>query len=70
MTDWKNRSAELPVLQGFQIDRCVKPTSAMKFQLHHFADASIKAYGSVVYLRVMSEGDCVDSHLLCQGLDR
>ena len=46
--NWKN---ELPILTTKQIDRCYTKKGCSTVSLHGFADASMKAYGAVVYCR-------------------
>ena len=58
MTRWKRWLYDLPKLEQFTIDRCVKPMKTddiVSCELHHFSDASEVGYGAVVYMR------CVDS---------
>jgi len=54
---WKKWLGELPLLCQVKIKRCLMPPEC-KFdtalvELHHFSDASMKAYGVVSYLRVV-----------------
>ncbi|XP_072021571.1 uncharacterized protein [Amphiura filiformis] len=60
---WQQWIAELPKLEHLTVDRCYKPPHFGKVkstQLHHFADASLKGYGTVSYLR--SENEDGDIH--------
>lgn len=64
---WKEWLFELPRLEEFSIDRCVKPYGFGKIstcQLHHFSDASQIGYGAVTYLRLVDEGSQVHCALL------
>ena len=64
---WKEWLFELPRLEEFSIDRCVKPYEFGKIsacQLHHFSDASQIGYGTVTYLRLVDEGGQVHCALL------
>ena len=47
-TRWTDGLAEM---EAVKIPRCILPPSPVKQQLHHFSDASEKAYGVVSYLR-------------------
>ena len=47
-TRWTDRLAEM---EAVKIPRCILPPSPVKQQLHHFSNASEKAYGVVSYLR-------------------
>ena len=43
LLDWKRWLTELPVLEQFGVERCIKPENfgdAKKTELHHFSDAS------------------------------
>ena len=53
---WKKWLLELDNLVDIRILRCIqpaKPMNAIKFELHHFSDASLIGYGSCSYLRVV-----------------
>ena len=62
--DWNTWLEEFPALSEFKVDRCILPTDSKEFQLHHFADASTKAYGCVSYLRVVRDSGQVISYLV------
>ena len=64
---WKEWLSELPRLEEFSIDHCIKPYGFGKIsasQLHHFSDASQVGYGAVTYLRLVGEGGQVHLTLL------
>ena len=55
---WKLWVSSLQSLKGVGISRCVKPLDLggnLKYEMHHFANASTAAYGVVSYLRVVDE---------------
>ena len=52
--DWLN---DLPEMSSMSINRCIKPHDfgpVKDYQLHHFSDASEKAYGAVSYLMMVN----------------
>ena len=55
---WKNWLLDLPKLSSFAFNRCLKTADfgqVKSSQLHHFSDVSEVAYGSVAYLRLVSD---------------
>ena len=67
LRQWREWLVDLPKLQGFSINRCVKPKefgSVTNTQLHHFSDASQYGYGAVSYLRVTNQNAEVYRSLL------
>ena len=58
--DWLEWLKGLEQIEQFKAPRCIKPDGfgeIVKAELHHFSDASQKAYGAVSYLRLFnSEG--------------
>ena len=59
---WESWMKELPILDGYHLERCFKPASfgdVTSAQLHHFADASQYGYGCVSYLRLVDVNQCI-----------
>lgn len=60
-TRWQTWLEELPKLQEFSVERCLKPKNfgrIVSSQLHTFSDASQQGYGAASYLRVTNgDGD-------------
>ena len=67
-TKWLN---SLHLLRSFKIDRCLKPAEfgqVATSELHHFSDASMKAYGSCSYIRLTDEsGNVVCAFLMSKS---
>lgn len=58
LNQWKVWLEDLDQLNAFEAPRCVKPVDfgeVAEAQLHHFADASEAGYGTVTYLRMLSQ---------------
>ena len=60
-TQWTDWLAEMAVIK---IPRCVLPPTHVKRQLHHFSDASEKAYGVVSYLRSQDQEGKIYSYIV------
>lgn len=63
---WRQWKAELPKMEDVKVRRCYRSSDfghVMENQLHHFCDASEKAYGVVTYLRMESTGE-VDCNIV------
>ena len=60
---WKSLLQDIQTISSFSIDRCYSSrlncVETTTFQLHGFGDASDKAFGGVVYLRIQSENSVV-----------
>ena len=58
LRSWENWQEDLKYLANFQIPRCYKRegrSQPQSVQLHHFCDASQRAFGTVSYLRIADE---------------
>lgn len=63
-SDWLKIYSNLPRLNGFKIRRWLHTYRNSKVQIHAFCDASEKAYGIAIYVRVSNEnGDTICSLL-------
>lgn len=59
---WAKWRGELPLLEQFKVNRCVKPAefgTVVSQQIHLFSDARSVGYGSVAYSRLHDDSDCV-----------
>lgn len=67
---WRKWLSDLPKMQELMVERCLIPlefSSPVKVELHHFCDASQKAYGAVSYLRLVNaEGSVHCSFVLAK----
>ena len=64
---WSAWCSEIRHLQELRIPRCFKmeyQKDIEKVQLHHFADASTRAYGTCSYLRIQDTAGRVSVHLV------
>jgi len=50
--EWRRYMSQLKNVQNINISRCINPIASQVVELHGFSDASIRAYGAVMYLRV------------------
>ena len=68
LIDWRKWLTELPTIEQFSIERCIKPENfgdVTHTELHHFSDASEVGYGAVTYLKsVNNEGNIHCSFIL------
>lgn len=61
-TRWAKWLSELPLLEQFKANRCVKPPefgTVTSQQVHLFSDASSMGYGTVAYLRLCDDSNRV-----------
>lgn len=65
---WLKWLCDLPCLNDVRIPRCYcsrNPNHVQEFQLHHFCDASERAYGTVSYLRIIKAGEQHEVAFVC-----
>ncbi|XP_055916655.1 uncharacterized protein LOC129949299 [Eupeodes corollae] len=63
--DWNAFLRELPIIERLRIPRWTHMSKTNKaIELHGFCDASMKAYGAAVYIRVLDSDDNIHVHLL------
>jgi transposase InsO family protein len=57
LQSWQKWLSDLPFVEQFKIARSVSPQvgKVTSYELHHFCDASARAYGVVTYVRAVSE---------------
>lgn len=61
---WKQFRQQLPAVNQMQKPRCVTQGAAVRLELHGFSDASMRAYGAVVYVRSISTEGTIYVNLL------
>ena len=64
---WDNWLQHLPLISEFKVRRCLKSTAldnVKTVELHHFADASEKGYGTVSYIRFIDINGRLECTLL------
>ncbi|XP_050476640.1 uncharacterized protein LOC126866748 [Bombus huntii] len=63
-TEWERYYAQLPLLNNVKFPRKAIIESTIEIELHGFCDASEKAYGACVYLRILNTNGRVWTQLL------
>ncbi|XP_057335449.1 uncharacterized protein LOC130674197 [Microplitis mediator] len=64
-TEWKTYCSQLQLLNQISFPRTIMSSTIKNIQLHGFSDASEKAYGACVYLRVLDHQGKTRVQLLC-----
>ena len=64
---WHMWVQSLQGMKNIQIPRCIKPFNSndASLELHHFSDASGKAYGCCTYLRCVNKNGTIHTALVC-----
>ncbi|XP_062713663.1 uncharacterized protein LOC134290521 [Aedes albopictus] len=62
---WIDFRRQLPLVNTLQKKRCVVRSDTKQTELHGFADASLRAYGAVLYTRCISPDGTVEVNLVC-----
>lgn len=67
VNQWQNWIKSVERLKTISVSRCVKPVNFNEayLELHHFCDASEKAYGCCSYLRAINSSGMIHTALLC-----
>ena len=64
--EWLNFVKNILALSNLKIPRCLfYNRKVKKIELHGYCDASLKAYGCCLYLRVIYENETVSCNLIC-----
>ena len=61
---WSKWYGQLQSLEELNIIRCIIPNSACEASFHVFCDASLRAYGAVIYCRLASTCHSVDTRFV------
>ena len=63
---WAQWKDSLALLNDFSLPRCIKQSAARikEAEIHHFSDASEKAYGAVSYLRMILDDDTISTGII------
>lgn len=64
LAEWNNVWAGIQELEKIRIPRWLNLLSEQKIQLHGFSDASLKAYGAVIYVRIIDENGIAHVNLI------
>ena len=65
LTQWRSWKEELLDVSDIQIPRCFTITSDIeRIEIHGFGDASLKAYGAAVYIRIVSTKGGINTKLV------
>ncbi|GJQ79320.1 hypothetical protein Trydic_g16187 [Trypoxylus dichotomus] len=62
---WNHFKTSIRSVSNLRISRCVTISSYITLEIHAFSDASERAYGAYVYLRLRSANDKITVRLLC-----
>ncbi|XP_062558045.1 uncharacterized protein LOC134222917 [Armigeres subalbatus] len=62
---WIDFREQLPLVNEIKKKRCVVTGNENEVELHGFADASLRAYGAVLYTRCISSDGKIDVNLVC-----
>lgn len=63
-TDWSLIWGQVKQLERIKIPRWLNLTKPSKIELHGFGDASARAYGAVIYVRIENDMEPIRTHLL------
>ncbi|XP_062539152.1 uncharacterized protein LOC134207451 [Armigeres subalbatus] len=61
---WKEIREQLPAINKMQKMRCLIPKDTVSIQLHGFSDASMRAYGGVLYIRSVDKNGNISVNLV------
>ncbi|XP_065072517.1 uncharacterized protein LOC135696908 [Ochlerotatus camptorhynchus] len=64
LQEWTTFRQQLPVVNAMHKQRCVIPENAVRIELHGFSDASMRAYGAVMYTRCVTADGTISVNLV------